>query len=309
MRSFSGFLLAALLLAQDAPPTFRSDVNLVTVAFTARDARGRLVTHLTRDDIEIFEDGRPQKIQLFARHADLPLTIGLVVDASGSQAEFVRDHRRDIRTFLERVMRPGDRVFLVGFRGRVVLLEDFTAETKNIATALEEYLGKRRGPRLFPELGPPEIRPGGSAYFDAVYLAAQKLRNIESRKALVAFSDGEDNTSAHHMMEVIEEAQAAGVPVYGVRYTELQKGVWNARNKYGRGVMRRIALETGGREFDAEEESVSKAFGQIGEELRSMYEAGYATTNPKRDGLYRKVLLQPRDESIEIRAKRSYYAR
>lgn len=309
MRPPLACLLAGVLLAQDAP-TFRTDVNLVTVSFTARDARGLLVPSLTKEDIEVFEDGKPQKLQLFARHADLPLAIGIVVDASGSQAEFVRAHRRDIKTFLKKVMRPDDRVFLVGFRGRVLLLDDFTADTKDVTETLEEYLGKRRSQRTFPEIGPPEIRPGGSAYFDAVYLAAQKLKNIEARKALVVFSDGEDTTSAHHMMEVIEEAQSVGVPVYGIRYTELQKGgVWNARNKYGRGVMARIALETGARDFDAEEESVEKAFEQIGAELRSMYEIGYATTNPARDGLYRKILIQPKDERLKIRAKLGYYPR
>lgn len=306
MRTPIALLAAAALFAQETP-TFRTDVNLVTVSFTVRNARGVLISDLTRDDFEILEDGVEQPVKYFARHSDLPLTLALVIDSSGSQREFVKAHRRHIKTFLKRILQPRDRVLLVGFANRVTLITDFTSSYDKLMDNLEEYHDRDRG---FSDLGPQEIRISGSAFYDGIYHAAdEKLKNVESRKAIIVFSDGEDNASAHHMMDAIEIAQNVGAPVYGIRYTETRRGRVTARNKYGTAVMRRIGVETGGRDFDANEESVESAFKQIGEELRSMYEIGYISTKPQRDGLFRKITIRPKTEGLQVRAKTGYYPR
>ncbi|MBX9601136.1 MAG: VWA domain-containing protein [Bryobacteraceae bacterium] len=306
MRTPIALLAAAALLAQETP-TFRTDVNLVTVSFTVRNARGVLISDLTRDNFEILEDGVEQPVKYFARHSDLPLTLALVIDSSGSQREFVKAHRRDIKTFLKRILQPRDRVLLVGFANRVTLITDFTSSYDQLMDNLEEYHDRDRG---FSDLGPKEIRISGSAFYDGIYHAAdEKLKNVESRKAIIVFSDGEDNASAHHMMDAIEIAQNVGAPVYGIRYTETRRGRVTSRNKYGTSVMRRVGLETGGRDFDANEESVESAFKQIGEELRSMYEIGYISTKPQRDGQFRKITIRPKIEGLQVRAKTGYYPR
>ena len=101
-------------------------VNLVNVAFSARDARGALVENLTKDDVEVLEDAVPQKISFFAKSTDVPLTLGLIVDASGSQDHFSKQHEQDLEVFLKEVLGPKDRAFLVTFGNHIRLVSDFS---------------------------------------------------------------------------------------------------------------------------------------------------------------------------------------
>ena len=302
--------LCLLSAACAAQVTFRSDVRLVNVSFSVRDAGGRLIQNLTQDDFEIFEDGAPQKIAFFAKSTDVALNLALVVDLSGSQAEFVKDHQKDLRTFLDRVLTPLDRALLVCFVSSPRLITEFTGSGKRLVEALEGY-HRVRGRPTYPLLGPPEVRVGGSAFYDGVYHTInQMLAPVDrGRKALIVFSDGEDNASAHHMMDTIEIAQSHNVPLYCVRYTEVQDGRLNSRNKYGTSVMERIAKETGGADFDAGEKGLAENFRQIGEQLRSSYELAYHTTNPPGDGTFHKVTIRPRQPGLTVRAKSGYYAR
>ena len=117
--------------------SIRVDVNLVTVAFSARDANGLLVDNLTKDDFDVFEDNAPQKIAYFARSVDVPLTLGLIVDASGSQEHFTKKHERDLEVFLKDVLGPRDRVFLVGFGNHIRLVSDFSQSGAELDRELE----------------------------------------------------------------------------------------------------------------------------------------------------------------------------
>lgn len=303
-------LMAAAAASAQSPATFRSDVQLINVSFTVRDASGRLVDNLTKDDFDIFEDGAPQKAAFFARSVDMPLSLGLVVDLSGSQASFVKAHQKDLRVFLDRVLTAKDRAVLVCFLGAPRLITEFTGSGKQLVAALEGYQGVRDR-RVYPLLGPPEVRVGGSAFYDGVYHTVhQMLAPVESgRKALIVFSDGEDNASAHNMMETIEMAQANNVVVFGIRYTEVHDGRLNSRNKYGTGVMARITKETGGADFDSREKDLSEHFLEIGDQLRTAYELGYHSTNPQGDGTFHKVSIRPRQAGLVVRAKTGYYAR
>jgi Ca-activated chloride channel family protein len=286
----------------------RVDVSLVSVGFTVRDAEGRLVTTLGREDIEIFEDAVRQNISFFARSAEVPLALGLAVDFSGSQERFIRQHHRDLETFLESVLGPRDRAFLVGFGNRLRLVSDFSSSAAQLGARLRRF---EEGARRMPELGPREQRVLGTAFYDAVYYSVtERLQGAEGgRKVLLVFSDGEDNSSAHNMMEAIEAAQSAGVMVFAIRYTERKDGALTARNKYGIGVMDRLARETGGAHFDAEREDLREHFRRIGEELRSSYELAYHSSNPVRDGSFRKILVRPKQPGLNVRAKTGYFAR
>ena len=290
------------------PPALRSTVNLVNVAFTARDSRGALVATLRADQISLLEDGVEQQIAYFAKSVDLPLSLGLVVDASGSQEHFSKKHERDLELFLESVLGPKDRVFLLGFGNHLRLVSDFTASSSEMMEHLRQYEKKSAS---FPEIGPTEMRELGTAFYDSIFYSVQeKLEKSDGRRALLVFSDGEDNSSSHDMMTTIEAAQAANVLVYTIRYTETMKhGELSARNKYGIRVMDRVAKETGAWNVDASQINPREYFAQIAEELRTMYEIGYYPSNPMKDDRFRKIAIRPKQDGITIRAKSGYFAR
>ena len=290
-----------------AQQPIRVDVNLVSVSFTARDARGALVDNLTRDDLEIFEDAVPQKIAFFARSTDVPLTLGLIVDASSSQEHFTKKHEKDLEVFLKEVLGPKDRAFLLCFGNHLRLVNDYTQSGAPMLEHLKEYEKKSGG---FPELGPKEERDLGTAFYDSIYYSVtEKLAAENGRRALLVFSDGEDNSSSHDMMTTIEAAQAANVLVFTIRYTEKQHGQLTARNKYGIRVMDRIARETGGAHIDAETTDPHTYFRQIAEELRTSYELAYYPSNPIKDDTFRKLVIRSKQVGLSVRAKTGYFVR
>jgi Ca-activated chloride channel family protein len=291
--------------AAQAP--IKVNVNLVNVTFSARDSQGKVVENLTRDGIYLLEDGAPQKIVFFARSSDLPLTLGLIVDASGSQEHFGKEHQQDLEAFLKQVLRPQDRVFLVCFGNHLRLVSDYTNSAGQV---LENYARYEKRSRDFPEIGPREDRDLGTAFYDSIfYSVTEKLAAADGRKAILMFSDGEDNSSSHDMMTTIETAQAANVPIYTIRYTEKKHGRLTARNKYGISVMDRIAKETGGLHIDAEKTSRESYFQQIAEELRTSYEIGFYPSNKAKDDSFRKITIRSKVDGVNIRSKTGYFGR
>ena len=301
---------ASCCLAQE-DPRIRVDVSLVNVSFTARDRAGTLVSNLTKDDVEVFDDGVPQAISFFARSADLPLSLGLVVDASGSQEHSIRRHQHDLEVFLKSVLQPRDKAFVLCFGNHLRLASDLSSSPRFLLDGLAAF-GHERERSKMPELGPVEERDLGTAFYDAIYYATTlKLSRAEGgRKALIVFSDGEDNSSAHHLLDAIESAQSEDVVVYGIRYTEPnKKGRLTARNKYGMRVMERISRETGGSDFDAQKADLEQSFRRIGEELRSSYELAYHVTNHPADGTFHKLVIRARQPDLSVRTKTGYFAR
>lgn len=303
-------LAAPLLCRAQAPPPIRVQVSLVNVGFSVRDAKGNLVANLTQDDFEITEDGVPQKIAFFARSTDVPLTLGLLMDVSGSQQRFLKPHHNALQAFLKTALRPRDRAFLVCFGNNLRLMSDYSNSAQELVDALKEF---EKGKRVenFPLLGPREHRVLGTAFYDAIFHSAtQMMQNAEpGRRALIVFSDGEDNASAYHMMDAIEAAQANDVLLFPIRYTEVRDGRLNARNKYGVSVMERIAHETGGKDFDGQGKGLLDGFRQIDEQLRSSFELAYHTSNPAGDKTFHKIAIRPKQPGLTVRAKSGYYAR
>jgi Ca-activated chloride channel homolog len=279
-------------------------VNLVNVAFSVRDQHGGLVDNLTKDDMEVLEDAVPQKISFFARSVDVPLTLGLIVDVSGSQEHFTKQHQRDLEVFLKDVLGPKDRVFLVCFGNHLRLVSDFSQSASHL---LESF--QHEG-RHSPELGPREKRDLGTAFYDSIYYSVtEKLASESGRRALLVFSDGEDNSSSHDMMTTIETAQSANVVVYTIRYTEKEHGELTARNKYGMRVMDRIAKESGGMHINAELTDPHSYFKQIAEELRTSYELAYYPSNPIKDQTFRKIVIRAKSQGMIVRSKTGYFSR
>ena len=308
MRSPITLTLALFCCFAQEPPAIRVDVRLVNVTFSVRDTRGALVTNLTKDDFEVLDDGVPQTIAFFARSADLPLTLGLIVDMSDSQEHFMKQHRHDLQEFLKDVLTPRDRAFLICFGNHLRVASDFSASAAELMDGLKRF--EHESGRM-PEIGPPDVRVLGTAFYDALYYSTtEKLSTSEgARKAIVMFSDGEDNSSAHHMLDAIEAAQNENVVIFGIRYTEIKKGRLNARNKYGMSVMERITRDTGGADFDALKENMRESFRKIGEELRSSYDLAYHSGVPSSARVFHKLVIRAKRPGLSIRTKAGYFGR
>jgi len=300
-------MLLALGLVCCAQEPVRVKVNLVNVSFSVRDSRGALVENLTKDDFDVLEDALPQKIAFFSRSSDVPLTLGLIVDASSSQDHFSKQHKHDLEVFLHDVLGQKDRAFMLCFGNHLRLVSDFTQSSAQILDGLNRF---EHDDQRFPELGPKESRELGTAFYDSIfYSVTEKLANEKGRRALLIFSDGEDNSSSHDMMTAIESAQSENVTLISIRYTEKSHGKLTARNKYGIHVMDRLAKETGGTAFDAELVDPHKYFQQISEELRSSYELAYYPTNAIKDDSFRKIMIRPKQEGLKVRTKTGYFSR
>jgi len=292
------FCIAIVLAAQEPSPlSIKVDVRLVNVAFIVRDQTGALAANLTKDDVEVLEDGVPQEIRFFGRSADLPLRLALVVDVSPSQEKFNKRHVSDIREFLRSAVTPRDHTTLVRFG-------DHIRAVKDIGQILETR-------KDYEELDPDDTRDGGTALFDALCATATRKMASETgeRKAILLFSDGGDNSSAHDLLDAIEAAQTADSPIYTVRYTEDKRNGLNSRDRYGIREMDRLAKETGGASFDASQGDVAKSLAQVAEELRSMYDLGYVGNSASAAAGYRKIEIRAKRPGLTIRAKPGYYAR
>lgn len=301
------FLLLMLAGVSSGQDTLRVKTNLVDVAFSVHDSKGALVGNLTRDDFEVLDDSVTQKISFFSRSFDLPLTLGLIVDFSDSQQHFYKKHQHDLEVFLKNVLGPKDRAFLICFGNHLRLASDFSPSGNDLLERLKDY---EHGDRKFPELGPHEERELGTAFYDSIYYSVtQKLVGEQGRRALLVFSDGEDNSSSHDMMSTIEAAQAENVLVFSIRYTETKHGALTARNQYGMRVMERIARETGGAHFDAKAVNPHQYFKEIAEELRTSYELAYYPSTPLKDNTFHKIVVRPRQDGLLVRAKTGYFAR
>ncbi len=299
-------LLMLFALACFSQEAIRVNVNLVNVSFSIRDSRGALVDNLTKDDFEVLEDAVPQKIAFFSRSSDVPLTLGLIVDASGSQEHYSKQHKHDLEVFLQNVLGPKDRAFMLCFGNHLRLVSDFTQSSAEILDGLNRF---EHDDKHFPELGPRESRDLGTAFYDSIFYSVEKLANEKGRRALLIFSDGEDNSSSHDMMTIIEAAQSSNVMLFPIRYTQKEHGRLTARNKYGIRVMDRIAKETGGVVFDADVVDPHTYFHQIGEELHSSYELAYYPTNPIKDDTFRKIVIRPKQDGLKLRTKTGYFSR
>ncbi|MBZ2185842.1 MAG: VWA domain-containing protein [Bryobacter sp.] len=298
------FLFTPALLAQ-----IRVEVSLVNVPFTVRDSNGAWITDLNPSDFEVFEDGIPQKISFFSRAADSPLTIAILADTSGSQDDFIRDHRRDIRHFLSTVMTPRDQSLLVCFSDTIRLVSPPGKQPDKLDEDLKSYQ-KRRNIKDYPRLGEKEIYENASAVYDGIVETARYLGSLTGRRAIILLSDGEDNTSARNLYDAVEALQEFGVTLFSLRYSELRKNTWSARNKYGRATMTRLSLESGGLDFDASaSDDLRNEFRLIATMLRATYDLAYTSSESERDGVFRKIRIRAKRPGLTTRHKTGYYAR
>lgn len=293
--------------SQAAPAaTFKNEVHLVNFTFSVRRPDGTLAKSLTQDEFQVTEDGVPQKIAFFGKENDLPLTLGLLVDASDSQSHFFKRHRKDIQDFLNSILRPGDQVFTISFGNHLRLTNDLTPTPATVLDGLQRF---DKGDRNFPELADDDEREGGTALYDAIYYGiGDRLARARGRRALILFTDGEENSSAHDLLDAIDAARESDTLIYAIRYTD-RKELKTPHARQGVSALHHLALETGGTDYDALHDNLDQVFQQIADELRSLYSIAYHSTNRKSDATFRRVLITTTDPSLTVQARTGYYAR
>src|ERR1022692_3336764 len=215
--------------AQEPAATVAVDVKVVTLPVTVRDKHGKIVRDLTKDDFTLQEDGRAQVIKYFSQDANLPLTLGLLVDTSRSQTNVLEAERNASRSFLEQmVVQPKDKAFLIHFDREVELLQDLTSSREKLQAALELLKTPSDRERSNDPNDSDDSRSGsgshhhgGTQLYDAVYLASNELmKKQQGRKALIILSDGVDHGSKESLETAIESAQRAHTVIYSIYFAE-----------------------------------------------------------------------------------------
>lgn len=292
--------------------TLKVRVNVVQLFFNVKDKKGALIPNQTRDDFELSEDGKPQTIKYFTAESNLPLTLGILIDSSGSQERVLGMEKEVGGAFLADVLREKDEAFVIGFDVNVDLLQDFTNDVRRLKSALNKAKINTGGSSTgIPGLGGgpvPTSNPRGTLLYDAVYLAAHdELAHEVGRKAMILLTDGEDQGSQLRIRDAIEAAQKSDSICYVLLIAD--RGFYGGFGYSGDSEMKKLANETGGRviEVGNKMDKLKEAFDQIARELRSQYNVGYTPTNSTQDGSFRKIELKSK-QGYKIQTRSGYYA-
>ena len=278
--------------SDDSITTIVSAVNEVRVVFTVTDRHGHYIKDLKQNEFRVIDDRKPAELRSFRSETDLPLQVGLLVDASNSVRDRFKFEQEAAIEFLNAIIRPRyDKAFVVGFDATPEVTQDFTDNTERLSNGVRVL---RAG--------------GGTAMYDALYFACRdKLLKQEQsgpvRRAIILLSDGDDNLSHVTREEAIEMATRAEVIVYTI-----STNISGMKDK-GDKVLERIAEATGGRAFfPFQMRDVSDAFLSIQEELRSQYAVAYKPANFAADGRYRTIEIVAQERGLKVRTRKGYYA-
>src|ERR1017187_9533496 len=274
-------------------PTVVLGVNEVNLIFTVTDKHGHYIPNLTQSDFALLDDQKaPAKVTSFRQQINLPLRVGIVIDASTSiRSRFQFEQQSAIEFLLSILKARSDRAFVMGFDVTPTVTQDWTNNIDGLETGINR------------------LRPGGgTAMFDAVYTACKdKLLSQRGpdpvRKAMVLVSDGDDNQSRVHLDEAIKMCQRAETIIYGISTN------WTPSRGEGDKVMSQLAGDTGGQTFfPPSVEEVSTSFHSIEEELRSQYALTYTPADFRTDGAFRTIYLYSNDRRYQVRARKGYFA-
>ena len=300
-RSLFGLALARLAAQEPIEPTFTASVKIVDLLASVRSKSGQLVRDLTKNDFLLLENGRPQEIRYFSREAELPLTVGLLIDTSMSQEKVLNAERAASLRFLERVLRESqDKLFIMQFDMAVQVRQKLTASRRALEEILNYVDTPTRG-ELRMQTG------GGTLLYQAIYQATTDvLKEQKNRKALIILSDGEDFGSEKTLADAIEAAVRADTLVYTIYFT----GDSAFARGDGRSVLRRIAQGTGAGFFEvSKKQSIEQIFDAIQEELRGQYSIGFISDQPARLSEFRTLRLTTRQKGLAVQARERYLAR
>ncbi len=326
-RTIAGAVLAVLLMVpvtasrmtaqpqsdikdEDLGAAIKVDVDVVSLYCSVHNKQNGLISSLEKGDFDLAEDAKPQTIKYFSKETDIPLTMGLLIDVSGSQANMIDSERQAGSQFFSSVLRKKDVAFLISFGADSDLLQDITGTPR----LLQQGLGRLKpnfgysGPTSGPV--PTMSRQAGTVLYDAVYLAAHDMLASESgRKAIILITDGEDEGSKLNIKDAIEAAQKADTIIYSILYVDRRFYGGFTVGYSGEGALKQMSEETGGRLFTVGGKNTLDAiFGQIQEEMRTQYLIGYTPTNSNKDGSFRKIDLKTHDKDFKVQVRKGYYA-
>ena len=300
--------------SQQSTETLKINVNVVQLFFNVKDKHGALIPNLTKDDFDISEDGQKQTVKYFTPETNLPLTLGILIDSSGSQLHVLDMEKEVGGAFLKQVLTDKDLAYVLDFNVDASLVQDFTRDVQRLQKALNSV--KINSGVTMPTLpgaggGPvPTASSPGTVLYDAVYLSAHDMLAKEvGRKAMILLTDGEDEGSRLKLRDAIEAAQKADSIVYVLLCAD--RGFYGSMSigYGGEGEMKKLTEQTGGRVINVGNkfDKLREAFDQIAAELRSQYNIGYTPTNTKLDGGYRKLEIKNK-QGYKIQARAGYYA-
>jgi VWFA-related protein len=295
---------------QEEPPQTQTPIQIqtavVNVFATVRDKHNAIVGDLTRDDFKVYEDGVQQKVAYFSKEVNMPISLAIMMDTSGSMYYMLNAEKDAGSRFVREVMHHKDEAIVMTFDTDVNLLADFTEDPNVLARAIHRAEINVDASGIGGTGGTiPQRSGGGTNLYDAVYLAVHDELGPEvGRKAVVIMSDCEDNGSKMSERDAIEAVQRGDAVAHIILISDPR-----ATEGYGGGVAASLAQETGGRVISVHNEnSLEKAFDVISEELRSQYVMGYYPSNPNRDGTFRKIKVEVTRPDTKVLARRGYYA-
>ena len=329
-------LLAAAPLESQQKPDISVKVKVVNVLASVWDKHGNIIRNLTKDDFTLEEDGHPQTIKYYLQEDNLPLTLGLLVDTSGSQRHVLGDERSASHTFLDHVLREDmDKAFLIHFDREVELLQDLTSSRQKLESSLDLLDRPQRNGNSSPGYGSGRHgRGGGTLLYDAVWLASgDVMKKQQGRKALIVLTDGVDRGSKETLSSAIAAAQRADTLVYSILFKgEEGRGfggghfggmhggmgpMGGGRRQYprqedrpdGKKVLQQVSDETGGRLFEVSGKlPIDKIYAQIEEELRNQYSLGYTPEGSDAEIGYHRIHLAAKQKGLTVQARAGFYA-
>lgn len=300
----------------------RVETNLTNIFFTAADKQKRFVSTLKREDVRVLEDGVPQEIFTFQPNSDLPLSLAILIDCSGSEERTLPEEKGAAREFLESVLRADkDEAAIVTFTGEVTLEQGLTGNLGRLRRAIDDvrfvppagYIGGGVVVGGSPPIsGTQQTLAGSTAIWDAIWATSNELLEgaaEHTRRAIILLTDGEDTISQVKMQEAINRALKADALIYAI-------GIGD-RYSYGinEGALKKITENTGGRAyFPRNEHDLSDAFAQIQRDLRERYLIAYSSSNKNRDGSYRHVTIEItnpdlRRDNLKLNYRAGYFAK
>jgi Ca-activated chloride channel family protein len=279
---------------KDPDYTLSVDVNLVTLHVSVFDEKDRLIKGLKKEDFTVFEDKVQQEVSLF-REEDIPVSLGLVIDNSGSMRTKRERVNRAALTFVK-TCNSQDEIFLINFNDQVYIDQEFTRNQDDLADALDSLDSR-----------------GGTALHDAIYLSLEHIREgKEDKKALLLISDGEDRDSRYKFDSVLEFARESHASIYVIGLFDKEGERSRAQKKAAKN-LKDLAEETGGKYYFPESvDEVEALCTQVAHEIRNQYTLGYKPTNTRRDGTWRTLSVKLNSnksaKKLVARSKRGYYA-
>ena len=288
-------LIAALTSTPSAQGTFKAAVDIVSLNVTAMDPANHYVIDLDEKNFSVFEDGVKQDLSFFTRKQQ-SIAMSLLLDSSASMEDKLPTLQTAATNFVHR-LKPNDLAQVIDFDSRVEIRQAFTSKQNELESAIQQTTAG-----------------GSTSLYNAIYISLKELAKIRAqgeedvrRQALVLFSDGEDTSSLISFDEVLELAKRSETAIFTIalRGTDTQsKGFHEAEF-----VMRQLAQETGGRAFfPAKIDDLNGVYSEIADELASQYTLGYSSRNSKRDGAWRRIVVQIDKPNVTPRTKRGYYA-